>query len=209
MISVIIWDFDGVIIDSMEIKGRGFVELFSGIKYKEANEIIKYHYDNGGVSRFEKIKYFYNRILGVSITEEHLMLMSDKFSRIVKSQLSDKSHLIGDSVDFIRDNYSNGSFHIVSGSEHNELNLLCSDLDLDRYFISIDGSPTAKEILVKNVIRDNFYKKENVILIGDSYTDFLAAKENGIRFYGYRNEDLRSISYKYIDRFSGVNLLKD
>ena len=137
------------------------------------------------------------------------MLMSDKFSRIVKSQLSDKSHLIGDSVDFIRDNYSNGSFHIVSGSEHNELNLLCSDLDLDRYFISIDGSPTAKEILVKNVIRDNFYKKENVILIGDSYTDFLAAKENGIRFYGYRNEDLRSISYKYIDRFSGVNLLKD
>ena len=60
MIKTIFWDFDGVIIDSMKIKGDGFIELFENYNLKQVRLLERYHYANGGISRFDKIKYFYN-----------------------------------------------------------------------------------------------------------------------------------------------------
>ena len=54
MIKNILWDFDGVILNSMKIKGDGFVELFQDYDKKLINQLEKYHYNNGGISRFEK-----------------------------------------------------------------------------------------------------------------------------------------------------------
>ena len=54
MIKTILWDFDGVILDSMKIKGNGFIELFKDCNVNDVKILEQYHYNNGGVSRFEK-----------------------------------------------------------------------------------------------------------------------------------------------------------
>ncbi len=51
MIKNILWDFDGVILNSMKIKGDGFIELFKEYDEMYLNKLEQYHYDNGGVSR--------------------------------------------------------------------------------------------------------------------------------------------------------------
>ena len=51
MIKTIFWDFDGVIIDSMKIKGDGFIELFENYNLEQVRLLEKYHYANGGISK--------------------------------------------------------------------------------------------------------------------------------------------------------------
>ncbi len=205
MIKSILWDFDGVILDSMKIKGDGFIELFKGYDEDSIKQIKKYHYDNGGVSRFDKIKYFYQEILNENILEDKVLELANKFSKIIEIKLYDESNLIEETVNFIKENYQKYNFHIVSGAEHNELNSLCDSFEISQYFISINGSPTKKDILVKNVIEQYKYNKEEMILIGDAMTDYNASKKNGIKFYGYNNLELKK-SGNYIDNFQELLL---
>lgn len=204
MIKNILWDFDGVILDSMKIKGNGFVELFKEHDNDKIKLIEKYHYENGGVSRFEKIRYFFNEILQENITEDDIRSLANKFAKIIEEKLFDKSNLINESLDFIKSNFKKYNFHIVSGAEHNELNSLCKYFDLEKYFISLDGSPIKKEVLVKNVIEKYNYKNSETILIGDAITDYNAAIKNEIVFFGFNNKELKRYA-NYIDTFTEVN----
>ena len=176
MIKVIFWDFDGVILDSMKIKGDGFVELFNNFSSAKVKILEKYHFMNGGLSRFEKIKYFYNQILNEDISENQIYNLAHTFSEIIKNKLFDEANLIQDSLSFIKKNYKKYDFHIVSGSEHEDLKNLCKHFEIKKYFSSINGSPTKKDILVKKLITHS-YNKNEVILIGDVENDYNAAKK--------------------------------
>lgn len=205
MIKTILWDFDGVILDSIRIKGDGFMELFQNHNIADVQILEQYHYANGGVSRFEKIKYFYNQILNKDISEDEILKLAGVFSNIIETKIFDKTNLIEDSLSFIKKNYLKYNFHIVSGAEHNELNSLCKHFIIDKYFISILGSPITKNTLVKNIISDYEYNNDQVILIGDSKTDYVAAKKNKIIFYGYNNTELKKFG-NYIEKFQYMNL---
>lgn len=191
----ILFDFDGVILDSMKIKGDGFKELFKEYDEELVSKLEKFHYENGGVSRFEKIRYFYNEILRQEVSEEKVLELADKFSKIIEKKLYNNENLIEETIEFIEKNHKKFNLHIVSGAEHNELNKLCNFFGISKYFISINGSPTVKEILVKNIISKYNYKKEETVLIGDSINDYNAAIKNGIEFYGYNNDELKKFKY--------------
>ncbi len=59
MIKNILWDFDGVILDSMPIREYGFRKIFENYDISLVDKLINYHKRNGGLSRYVKIKYFY------------------------------------------------------------------------------------------------------------------------------------------------------
>ena len=101
--------------------------------------------------------------------------------------------MIRESLIFIEKNFIDYNFHIVSGADHNELNSLCKYFKIEQYFKSINGSPTKKHVLLKNVINEFKYIPEEIVFIGDAMTDYNAAKKNKIKFYGYNNEELKKI----------------
>ena len=202
MIKNILWDFDGVILDSMPIREFGFRTIFDKFDKNLVNKLIDYHSLNGGLSRYVKIRYFYENLLNKSITEKKVLELAENFSIIMKKELINKKYLITDTVNFIDTHYQEYNFHIVSGSDDKELKFLCNELGLSKYFITINGSPTPKNDLVKNVINKNEYKKNETILIGDSFNDYDAAKINNIDFYGFNNEELIMKSKTYIYNFN-------
>ena len=55
--NIFIFDFDGVIVDSMISKGKSFCNLFDNLNTKDKKMIINYHLDNGSLSREKKIRY--------------------------------------------------------------------------------------------------------------------------------------------------------
>ena len=201
----ILWDFDGVILDSMKVRNWGFREIFKDFDNKFVQKLIEYHIENGGLSRYVKIRYFYEKILKTKISEDKIFKYAEQFSILMKKKLINKDNLIDDSLVFIKNNFKKYNFHIVSGSDDKELNYLCKKLDISKYFISIHGSPTCKNDLVKNLLTKHKYSQ--VYLIGDSINDFEAAKINNIKFYGYNNPKLISLNPNYINSFhSGFNL---
>ncbi|WP_164469275.1 HAD family hydrolase [Aliarcobacter cryaerophilus] len=205
-IRTIFWDFDGVILDSMPIRDYGFVKIFEDFDKNLVDKLLEYHTKNGGLSRYVKIRYFYNELLGQVVSDEKVQELADKFSTIMRAELTNKKYLIAQTVEFIEKNYKNYNFHIVSGSDEKELNYLCDELGLRIYFKTIEGSPTHKNDLVKNILKKFSYHPKECVLIGDSINDYEAANINGMKFYGYNNEKLREVSDKYIEKENSINI---
>ncbi len=198
----ILWDFDGVIIDSNKIREFGFTEVLKGFPKKQINELLLFHKKNGGLSRYVKFRYFYEIIRKEKVTNDLIKFHADKFSKIMHIHLPNKNLLIKDSIGFIEKNHKKFEMHIVSGSDQNELRDLCSSLEISNFFSSISGSPTPKNNLVENLISNERIIQNEACLIGDSINDHEAAKVNGITFYGYNNSALKNLNCEYISTFS-------
>ena len=204
MIKNILFDFDGVILDSMPIRDYGFKEIFKDFDDGLVNKLLEYHNQNGGLSRYVKIKYFYNKLLKQEISEDKIINYADNFSKIMKIKLVDKRYLIADTLKFIKESYKKYNLHIVSGSDEKELQYLCKELGIDSFFQSVNGSPTHKNILVENVLATNRYIESETILIGDSVNDYDAATENNLVFYEFNNPNLINVSKNYLDNYIGL-----
>jgi HAD superfamily hydrolase (TIGR01549 family) len=202
MIKVILFDFDGVILDSLPVREYGFRQIFAAYPQNLVEQLIEYHNRNGGLSRFHKIKYFYSNILGKEIDETSVLRYSQEFSNIMRKELVKSKYIIQETMFFIKKHAFFYKFHIVSGSEHEELNFLCQKLKINQFFKSINGSPKPKIELVKSLLNSTKYSNNEIILIGDSINDYDAAFVNGIDFYGYNNEQLREISTQYLENYS-------
>lgn len=201
---VILWDFDGVLMDSMPVRDSGFLQVLSDYPADQVSALMTYHRANGGLSRYVKFKYFFEQIRGESVTEEKILSLADSFSKIMMGQLINPELLIEDSISFVKENYKKIPMHIVSGSDGQELNEICRQLNLSQFFSSIHGSPTPKTELVAGLLRKNNYNKTSTVLIGDSKNDWDAASVNGIDFLGYNNTKLMSFGSNYIHSFSYV-----
>ena len=66
----ILFDFDGVLVDSMHIRDLGYREIFKDFSLDLVNQLIKYHRINGGLSRYVKIRYFYEKLLGREVNQK-------------------------------------------------------------------------------------------------------------------------------------------
>ncbi|WP_243835995.1 HAD family hydrolase [Sphingobacterium paludis] len=200
---VLLWDFDGVIMDSMPIRDLGFLEVLKEYPQEQVDALIAFHQRNGGLSRYVKFRYFFEHIRGESITDDEVLRLAGKFSEVMLSLLINKDLLIQDSVQFIQDNHQNYAMHVVSGSDGQELNYICEQLGLDKFFRSIHGSPTPKKDLVRQVLLDNGYNPDEVVLIGDSVNDHEAAQHNAIDFTGYNNVHLHGLG-SYVTSFDSL-----
>ena len=199
--NVIFWDFDGVIMDSMPVRNRGFQLVLADYPDDDVAQLMKFHLANGGLSRYVKFRYFFEKIRGIAVSEEYINEWASKFSAVMKRELLDSSLMIEDSLSFIKDNHQRYTMHIVSGSDQAELRYLCKQLDIDSYFKSIHGSPTPKKQLVKNLIKFESYIPADSVLIGDSINDYEAAETNNIDFLGYNNLKLEDLGLGYINNF--------
>ncbi len=200
MIKNIIFDFDGVILDSVPVKTEAFKKLFEEFPIDRVNQLIEYHLTNGGKSRYIKIKYFFNEILNQEISEKEILRYANRYSKLTKEELSKSKYLVEETMDFIKKNYQKYNLHVASGADENDLRYICDSLNLKQYFLSINGSPKIKSEIVRSLLTDYNYSKDETILIGDSVNDFEAAESNEIEFYGFNNKSLEG-TYKYIKFF--------
>lgn len=198
---VILWDFDGVIIDSNTVREFGFREVLKEFDSEQVEQLIDFHNANGGWSRYVKFRYFYEEILKRQISESQVQELANSFSSIMVDRLPNPELLIQETVRFIQEMNSQGKeMHIVSGSDGNELRSLCEQLELSKYFLSINGSPTPKSALVKAIIDNSDISASQYCLIGDAMNDYDAAVQNEIQFFGYNNKELMNYG-DYINKF--------
>lgn len=207
MIKNILFDFDSVILDSMQIRDYGFKEIFKEFDKEVVEKLIDYHNHNGGLSRYVKIRYFYKELLGQNISDKKVQELAQKFSGIMKKELLNKKYVIEEIVNFIEYNHKKYNLHIVSGFDGEELKYLCKEVGIKPFFLSIEGSPTSKNDLVTYVLQKNSYLRNETILIGDSINAYEATKINNIDFYGFNNVELRDVSKTYIDSFKDTLFL--
>lgn len=193
-LEAIIWDFDGVLLDSNKVRDLGFKEVLKEYKPEDVAKLLDFHQANGGLSRYVKFEYFFAKVLQIDYSDDDIQRLAEAFSEIMKRLLTNKELLITETVNFIKAHFEQLPMHIVSGSDGQELRYLCNKLDLTKFFKSIDGSPTPKVENVKLVIEEFKYDPDNLVLVGDSINDYEAAVDSDILFFAYNNSSLEHLT---------------
>ena len=83
----IIFDCDGVILNSNQIKTDAFFDVACLYGKDAAEKLKEYHIDNAGISRHNKFKYLFEEILNKSNSEKEIINIQEKFANKVKRDL--------------------------------------------------------------------------------------------------------------------------
>ncbi len=185
------FDFDGVLFNSNKIRTEGFKTIFKEFPELLVDKLVNYHKINGGLSRYHKIRYFFENILKNEISDEQLKSYANEYRKVMSKELFNKKLKINDSLNFLKTNRDKFiKVFIVSGSDQSELRSLCNFIEVRDFFNGVYGSPVKKNDLVKNILKKNGLKLNDCCLIGDSINDKEAALINGITFFAYNNNKL-------------------
>ena len=156
----IIFDFDGVLVESNEIRFNGFRKLFKDYPQDQIERLVSYAKANGGVSRYKKIEYFFNVIRQEAISNESVNHLAAKFSKLVEQNVVEAKPVDG-SLEFL-EKYSNSfDFAIVSGSDQTELREICKKRKIDHFFKKILGSPTEKTDNIASLLTELNWQHNN------------------------------------------------
>ncbi len=196
-LKAVILDFDGVIVESLEVKKEAFRKLFLNYPDK-LKEILDYHMSNGGLSRYKKFQYIYREILKEDLSEEKSEELGRKFAEYGVDGVV-VSPFVKGAEEFLRKYYQKLFLFIASGTPEDEMVQIAQRRGLGKFFKGIYGSPQTKGEIAKKILDDNRLKKNDVIFVGDAVNDYYGARENGIRFIG-RIHDI------YPNPFANANL---
>jgi HAD superfamily hydrolase (TIGR01549 family) len=182
MIKAIIFDFDGVIVESVDIKTEAFKKLFSFAPL-HLSKILQYHQQNSGVSRFDKFRYIHKHILHEPLSPERFSELSERFSSLVIGAVV-AAHSVNGAEEFLEKWYRKLPLFIVSATPEKELREIVRMRGISRYFRGIYGSPCRKEEHIRALIREYKADPGEVVYVGDATNDLNAARNAGIRFIG-------------------------
>jgi HAD superfamily hydrolase (TIGR01549 family) len=180
----VFFDFDGVILDSVDVKTKAFAKMFRQYGHDVEKMVVEYHLKNGGVSRFDKFRYFYNEILKKPIDDEKIKELSTEFSNLVIDGVLAAPFMPGAKETLVNLNNKRISCYIVSATPHEEINHLVEKKGLKKYFKEVHGSPQKKGEICREIISRNKYNPQKCLFVGDAMSDFDAACNNGIYFLG-------------------------
>jgi len=178
--STVIFDCDGVVLDSNAVKTRAFYETAVEFGRDAAEQLVDYHKANGGVSRFKKFEYFLANIAHNSNHLPPLDELVDTYAKMVKKGLLESR--VEPNLDAVKRATPGSIWLIVSGGAQDELRWVFREKRIDGLFEGgIFGSPDSKEeILEREIDLGNVVGP--ALFIGDSKYDYLAAKKYDIDF---------------------------
>ena len=169
----LIFDCDGVILNSNKIKTQAFYDVAKVYGHKPAQILKDYHVQNGGISRYKKFEYLLTNILQKPIKKQELNELLSNFSKEVKKALLICE--VASNIKEFRDKTRNTKWLIVSGGDQAELREIFEQRGLSNYFDGgIFGSPDDKDVILKNETKNrNIIGKS--LFLGDSMYDYQAA----------------------------------
>ena len=184
-IQAIVFDFDGVLAESVNVKGEAFYALYEDAGAEIQDKVLAYHEANGGVSRYDKIRYYEETLCGRVATEEIIQSRADRFSALVEKRVVESDWVAG-AKSFLENYYVKIPFYIASATPEIELLRITQSRGMSHYFKGIYGTPKKKSDNLKSVIEENGYSPQKTLMIGDAITDYKAAQNNKTQFIGRR-----------------------
>lgn len=175
-----IFDCDGVILDSNNLKTDAFFEVVLPYGKENAEKFIDYHKRMGGVSRYEKFRYFFEEIVKKQDYGDELVSALDAYSSRVRAKMIDSNETEG-MRELLGAIPKNSKKIVVSGGDENELREVFRIKGIDQLFDEIFGSPRDKRKIIRDALERNMIQRP-VVFIGDSQFDYAVADEIGFDF---------------------------
>lgn len=181
MIKVVVFDFDGVLVDSNPLKDKAWFKIFDNHPRIPRHIVADVLSQNKG-TRFDILHTIFQRA-GFSKEEiqKHIQTEALRFDALVQDWIV-KRGLIRGVANTLADFSKRFRIYINSGTPHASLKMSVKRLGIRHSFQDIYGSPPKKEENLKTILdRENISGKEAVV-IGDAEEDYRSAYSQGAFF---------------------------
>ena len=181
--TTIIFDCDGVIFDSNQLKSDAMYSVLLKYDIDSANQFRPFFNKNFGRSRSFFIESFIKDYYKVPFTKVLFDEIEFYYAQQCFELYKTAEFTLG-FYDFLNQMYDKKNLYIASGSNQSELKDIFKLRELDSFFCQIWGSPKNKSLILKDVLDR---EKGKCLFIGDSEHDFNCSKENNIDFLLLKN----------------------
>lgn len=188
MIKVLVFDFDGVILESVTVKDQAVYDLFENATHKERQRVLDLHRRNPGINRCERINMILTQGLGREATPEEVDRLLNRFAQLVWDGLMNCPEVPG-VREFLKDVSPKMPCYVVSAAPQAEVRAVARARGFSRYFVDILGAPPAKTEHLKEIIYRKHVSVHSVIFIGDKISDYQAAKAAGCKFIARKPQE--------------------
>ncbi|MFB3081455.1 MAG: HAD family hydrolase [Nitrosomonadaceae bacterium] len=180
----IIFDFDGVLVESGDIKTQAFADLYQSYGETVVDKVVRYHNLNGGLSRYQKFRHFQQHLLKMPpLTQDEERKLDRRFSELVVEAVIASKPVPG-ANELVYKEATRIPLFIVSGTPEIELNTIVTRRGLEPYFTEVRGSPKSKQTLIAEILSTHGFTPTRVLMIGDALIDYQSAQTNNVAFLG-------------------------
>lgn len=179
----LVFDFDGVLVESVNVKTQAFAALYTRYGADVVEQVVAFHLANGGLSRFDKFRYFHNKLLGLPLMHEEEVRLAAEFNARVEEAVVAAPWVDG-AEGFLMANHAAIPLFVASGTPEEELQRILQKRRMSHYFRAAFGSPAKKGKILRDILESGDYRPEKVLMVGDSLMDLKGAKEAGTCFLG-------------------------
>ena len=174
-------DCDGVIFDTNALKDRAMYEAAAGFPEEARQALVARHRAFGGVSRYDKLRWFFRELCPVEDEEAALAAALARF-HAVSERGYDAVEPRAEALAFTERMGGAGSVYVVSGSDEAELRRVFERRGLRGRFADVLGSPRDKRTHMTEVLGARGVPPDRAVLVGDGRGDFEAARALGVAF---------------------------
>lgn len=179
----VVLDFDGVLVESVDVKTRAFAALYAEYGPEVVAQVVAYHLAHGGVSRFEKFRHFHRAFLAQALSATAEAALGARFSALVENAVAQAPWIAG-AREFLERHHRRLPLFVASGTPDEELKRIIARRGAEHYFAGVCGAPLTKAEIIAAFVNDRNLQPERVLMVGDSSTDYEAARETGVHFLG-------------------------
>lgn len=182
-LAAVILDFDGVLVESVDVKTRAFASLYGSYGADIVRKVVEYHLQHGGVSRYAKFRHFHNVLLRKPLGAAEEAELGQRFSELVEDAVVEAAW-VGGARQFLEKWHAHRPLFVASGTPDEELRRIIARRQMSHYFAGVRGASATKAEIISAFLAEYHFAPTHVVMVGDARTDFEAAVETGVGFIG-------------------------
>jgi phosphoglycolate phosphatase-like HAD superfamily hydrolase len=181
--AAVLFDCDGVLLDSVLLKEQAFRSLIAEKIPQHLDAAMEYFWQNGGTSRLEKFRWIWANLVGRPLEAADIADLGGRFERTVFDLVVQCPFILG-AREFLDRFCPALPCYVISGTPQQELRGVLAARGMEGYFRGIYGSPQTKTEIGGRILQENGYAPERVWFVGDATTDRDAARNLKVHFVG-------------------------
>jgi len=203
MVKALVFDFDGVIVDSNRVKRDAWFSIFESSE-EVSRALVEDALQHTAGDRFDILRYIFSK---PGYEPGQVALLVDEYAHRYDTEVKKGIFGVGVSrsvFDTLRQLKEKYKLYINSATPEEALEETVKRLELDTLFESILGTPSSKEENLKKVMERENVASTELIFIGDGEGDRDAAVSIGCQFIGIANEwnEWKGESFRTVNEFS-------
>lgn len=179
---LIVFDCDGTLLKSNELKTQALQYSLSHYPEKAVKNFINYHKTHGGISRFTKFQYFFEEIMRIDDYHDEYEDALRVFSSDSMQKLRSAPLMPGVLKLLSALGAAGLPLLVASGAEQEDLRFTLKELQIEKFFQYIGGSPDSKTQIVKKFMLKMPFTKIRGLFFGDALSDYEAAINLNFKF---------------------------